>query len=1190
MRHSTWLRSRPRLDVERLEDRAVPAVFNPLPGAADGAAGSLREAISLANTNGENDIIYLQAGVYAITLTGAGENANATGDFDLTEAGHSVTIVGAGAGATTLDGQSLDRIFHVHPGVTVELSGVTLTNGAESSGTDIPGISGVGGAILVRGGTLTVTDSDFTHNSVTGRGHGGALANDGGSTTVDHCTFTNNTTDFGGGAIANGGTLTVTGSTFTDNASGVWGAVLYGGGNALVSDSTIMNNWRGGSGVILFESGLSSESFRLVNTIVRENNGRGDVIAVTGPATAEITGCTIADNQIDFDRGSTVLANADRMTIADTMITHNRGAAVTRSGGSTLEITSCTVSGGFFDHGGGGINIDGGGATTIRHCTITENGSRFWGGGITSRFGELTIIESTVANNYSYLSVGGIYNAGPLTMVGDTLNGNDGGLLNSAEGTATLTNCTISGNVVGNYGVGAGVFNAGAMALTNCTVVGNRSTYAGEGEGVWIAGGTLDLMNTIIAGNSPGDVHGTFNSLGHNLVGDGTDSTGFGAAGDLVGTAGSPIDPLLGPLQNNGGPTQTHALLPGCPAIDTGDNAVFPTATGPYDQRGVGFPRVLSGTIDIGAYEFGSANQPPTAAAGGPYAVSEGGSLTLSAAGSTDPDFDPLTYSWDVNGDGTFGDATGVSPMLTWAQLVALGLSDGPRTVTTLKVRVDDGHGHVVDSPAATLTLNNAPPTAGVSGPTGGVRGQELVYTLTATDPSPVDQAAAFTFRIDWDGDGTVDQTVSGSSGLTVPHTFAASGAFTVLVTAEDKDHGISNPAPLVVTIATAQVQPDPCHPGGTALVVGGTSGNDTIVVHATNSTITVTINGVEVGTYPNPGSVVVFAQGGNDDVKATGVALSACLHGDAGNDTLTGGGGDNTLLGGDGNDTLKAGAGLDSLDGGAGNDSLVGGTGFDSLFGGAGNDTLTAGGGSDVLDGGADNDSVVGGTGNDTLLGGSGADTLKGGGGHDFLDGGSGNNTLDGGDGNDTLLAAGGNDVLDGGGGHDRLDAGAGDDTLTGGSGNDTLLAGDGNDSLDGGGGDDTLDGGTGYRDTLLGGDGDDTLSDADGVARADGGGGADQITLTFAAGWNVNGSYYLPPGAITGGAGDDTLILTVNNAAVDLDVGGGGGNDRVELYGFWHKITAHGGSGTDTLKFRPTATPGAANLVEWDGFENVI
>src|SRR5262249_6569659 len=113
--------------------------------------------------------------------------------------------------------------------------------------------------------------------------------------------------------------------------------------------------------------------------------------------------------------------------------------------------------------------------------------------------------------------------------------------------------------------------------------------------------GSTSVRNTIIAGNSADgfdpDVTGSFASQGHNLIGILTsNATGF-VASDLTGTAASPLDPRLGPLKNNGGPTFTHALRGNSPALNAGDNDNAP----PTDQRGQA--RIVGGTIDIGAFE-----------------------------------------------------------------------------------------------------------------------------------------------------------------------------------------------------------------------------------------------------------------------------------------------------------------------------------------------------------------------------------------------------------------------------------------------------------------------------------------------------------------------------------------------------------------------------------------------------------
>src|SRR5439155_14384078 len=137
-----------------------------------------------------------------------------------------------------------------------------------------------------------------------------------------------------------------------------------------------------------------------------------------------------------------------------------------------------------------------------------------------------------------------------------------------------------------------------------------------------------------------------------------------------------------------------------------------------------------------------SGNRPPTASADGPYTLAEGQGVTLNASASSDPDpDDTLTYSWDVNGDGVFGDATGVQPSLTWAQLNALGINDGPHQFS-VRVRVDDDAGHVVTSPATTLTVTNVVPTAalGNDGPVG-EGSPATVRFASPSDPSGPDTA-----------------------------------------------------------------------------------------------------------------------------------------------------------------------------------------------------------------------------------------------------------------------------------------------------------------------------------------------------------------------------------------------------------------------------------------------------------------
>jgi hypothetical protein len=182
-----------------------------------------------------------------------------------------------------------------------------------------------------------------------------------------------------------------------------------------------------------------------------------------------------------------------------------------------------------------------------------------------------------------------------------------GGMLNEAP--ATLVNCTFSNNqaaVNPNFG-GGGIYNAlgFTLSLINCTLADNTAG-AGFGGGIWnAAGSTLNLTNTLVAQNTAGsgpDVSGVINTADHNLIGDGTGSSiTTDQGGNLVGGNGNPvIDPQLGPLQNNGGATETMALLADSPAIGHADNAKAPAT----DQRGHKRTDQLGEVTDIGAYEY----------------------------------------------------------------------------------------------------------------------------------------------------------------------------------------------------------------------------------------------------------------------------------------------------------------------------------------------------------------------------------------------------------------------------------------------------------------------------------------------------------------------------------------------------------------------------------------------------------
>src|SRR5262249_46940052 len=191
---------------------------------------------------------------------------------------------------------------------------------------------------------------------------------------------------------------------------------------------------------------------------------------------------------------------------------------------------------------------------------------------------------------------------------------------------------------------------------------------------------------------------------------------------------------------------------------------------------------------------------------------------------------------------------------------------DNATSVGTLPATDKDGG---ASQPAsATITVDNVAPTAGVSGPADGVRGQARTFTLTASDPSSVDQAAGFTFSITW-GDGA-SQTVTGPSGTAVSHVYTATGTYTVKVTATDKDGGTSAAATATDKITAVALETDPTDSSKTALCVGGTTGADTITIKPAdaNGTLNVKIGTTDLGNFKPSGHLIVYGQAGDDTLK----------------------------------------------------------------------------------------------------------------------------------------------------------------------------------------------------------------------------------------------------------------------------------------------------------------------------------
>ena len=284
-----------------------------------------------------------------------------------------------------------------------------------------------------------------------------------------------------------------------------------------------------------------------------------------------------------------------------------------------------------------------------------------------------------------------------------------GGICNCGnDNTLTLTNSTVSGNTAA---FGGAIFNhLGNTTLTNSTVSGNTATAQGGGIHDTGTGGSVDLLNSIIAGNTvsgnASDCSGILTSLGHNLSSDGTCGLSL-ASGDLLNT-----DPLLGPLglRNNGGPTLTVALLPGSAAIDTGDDSVLGSPHNlANDQRGAGFPRLQGAHVDIGAFEATPPNTPPVA---DPQTVdtTQDTPVPITLTGSDADAANVLSFKISrLPNSGDLSDGTPVAaPRGIAGDTVTYTPNAGVTGTDSFEFVANDG---TADSAAATVTVNiNAPP------------------------------------------------------------------------------------------------------------------------------------------------------------------------------------------------------------------------------------------------------------------------------------------------------------------------------------------------------------------------------------------------------------------------------------------------------------------------------------------------
>ncbi|MBI5649822.1 MAG: hypothetical protein HZC40_05145 [Chloroflexi bacterium] len=480
--------------------------------------------------------------------------------------GESVII--DGANKITLSGANNTRIFYVFSAGNF-LGNLTLQNITLSNGT--VGGSEIGGCILNDGGVLNLYNT-IVEKCYSGLDGGAIVNNTAGRATLTSSTIRYNSAnrtcggicDFGQyliltdtlvysntaitldvGGVGSAGVVTITNSRIFSNTANLDGGGLYNNVRMVIQNSTLLGNrsLNGVGGSIYSDGVLELSSATLANS----RGDCGNTIHNAASGSATVIGSVFAQNRTTFGPCS------------------GFGGAIYSEG--TLNVANSSFDDNDGINGGGGIFAKG--PTTIADSTFARNSATYGGALDVVAPGAVTVDRVTFMNNYS----------------------DHGGGVGMSGGTLTMTNVTFSGNS-GGFGGGIWLSPVGAATVTlrHVTLEGNS---AFQGGGIWKNGGTINLKNTIVSHSSNGNCNGTVTSLGYNLSSDNSCAAYFNQPSDWNST-----DPLLLPLANNGGATQTHMLFPPSQAIDNGQCIGGITT----DQRGVA--RLAGLACEIGAVEY----------------------------------------------------------------------------------------------------------------------------------------------------------------------------------------------------------------------------------------------------------------------------------------------------------------------------------------------------------------------------------------------------------------------------------------------------------------------------------------------------------------------------------------------------------------------------------------------------------
>ena len=506
----------------------------------DGAC-TLREAIINANNDDQSgsidclagsgaDVITLPSGIVTLTLGAAGEDDSAEGDLDLI-AGSQISINGAAAANTIIDGNAIDRVFHLQPGAILNLSNLTVRNGN-------PGALEDGGGIYNDAGALTLTDSTISGNTAENGGGILNLAYNGGSqaqVTISNSTISNNTAGDEGGAIfsyayesGSQAQVTLTGSTVSgnraaDDGGGIINYADAGLATLTLTDTFITGNRTDddGGGIYSIANAEQGQAILTVtNSTVFSNTANGGYgggiynYADNGTANVTITNSTISSNKANSGGGIENFADESGSEVSLTLVD------------STISGNTATNP---FIYGGGGIEnyTDAGAANLIvTNSAIISNTAYASGGGVFNYtfdgLTNITVTNSTISGNLARFG-GGIfnyssYNLTNVMLTDSTISGNTadigGGILNLGfDGAANLnlTNGTVSGNSANYYGGGLAnivVFDTANVTVTNSTISNNMAVAGGGlGNRALLPGSqaNLEVVNSTISGNTTDD-------------------------------------------------------------------------------------------------------------------------------------------------------------------------------------------------------------------------------------------------------------------------------------------------------------------------------------------------------------------------------------------------------------------------------------------------------------------------------------------------------------------------------------------------------------------------------------------------------------------------------------------------------------------------------------------------------------